>query len=133
MLKVVVMDGNAMLRGLLVSVLTGGGHLVVGDSNVTVTGIARMVKLRPQLICIDLGQVVGDRFEVLDQIRRELPKTILFLVSDNFDAEGIRLAQDHGVKGFIVKPYNTARVLDVIRVVVLKVVREIEKNRASPG
>lgn len=136
MLKVVVIDGNSISRGLLTSVLAGGGHLVVGDSNVSVTGIARMVKLKPQLICIniDLDQAAGDRYAVLDQIRRELPKAIVFLTSDSFDEEGVRSAQAHGVKGFIVKPFNTARVLDGIRTVVLKVVQEIKKvGPAAPG
>lgn len=128
MLKVVVMDGNAMSRGLLVSVLTEGGHLVVGNSNVSVTGIARMVKLKPQLICIDLEQVEGDRFETLDQICMELPKTILFLVSGSFAEDSIRSGQAHGAKGFIVKPFNSARVLDAIHTVVLKVVQELKKN-----
>ncbi|MET3107203.1 two-component system chemotaxis response regulator CheY [Oxalobacteraceae bacterium GrIS 2.11] len=128
MLKVVVMDGNAISRGLLSSVLTDGGHLVVGDSNVSFTGIARMVKLKPQLICIDLAMVDGDQMEVLDKIRNELPKTIIFLVSNSFDAEGIKVGQEHGVRGFIVKPFNTARVLTAIRNAVVKFVDEIKKS-----
>ncbi len=133
MLKVAVMDGNAISRGLLNSVLTEGGHLVVGDSNVTVTGIARMVKLKPQLICIDLEHVEGDKMGVLDQIRHDLPKTIVFLVSNNFDADGIRLGQEHGARGFIVKPFNTARVLTAIRNVVVKLVGEIKKSSNEPA
>jgi len=131
MLKVVVMDGNAISRGLLISVLTNGGHLVVGDSNVTFTGIAKMVKLKPQLVCIDLDQVEGDKFETLDKIRSELPKTIFFLVSNSFDAESIKKGQEHGVKGFIVKPFNTARVLTAIRNAVVKFVQEMKKSATS--
>jgi two-component system chemotaxis response regulator CheY len=132
MLNVAVMDGNAISRGLLSSVLTNGGHLVIGDSNVSFTGVARMVKLKPQLICIDLEQVEGDKMEVLDKIRSELPKTIIFLVSNSFDAEGIRLAQEHGVRGFIVKPFNSTRVLTAIRNAVVQFVREI-KQKAAPN
>ena len=131
MLKVAVMDGNAISRGLLSSVLTNGGHLVVGDSNVTFTGIARMVKLKPQLICIDLEQVEGDQMAVLDKIRDELPKTIIFLVSNRFDAESIRLGQEHGVKGFIVKPFNSVNVLMAIRNAVIKIVQTAKKNQVQ--
>ena len=131
MLKVVVMDGNAISRGLLNSVLTNGGHLVVGDSNVTLTGIARMVKLKPQLICIDLAQIEGDKMEVVDKLRQELPKTIIFLVSNSFDADSIKLGQEHGVRGFIVKPFNSARVLTAIRNAVVKYVDEMKKGRSS--
>jgi len=132
MLKVVVMDGNAISRGLLNSVLTSGGHLVIGDSNVSFTGIARMVKLKPQLICIDLAQVEGDKMEVLDKIREELPKTILFLVSNSFNEESIREGQAHGVRGFIVKPFNTNKVHTAIRNAVVKFVGEMKKASGQP-
>lgn len=128
MLKVVVMDGNAISRGLLISVLTNGGHLVVGDSNVSGAGIARMMKLKPQLICIDLEQVEDDPMTTLDRIRQELPKTIVFLVSNKFDADTIRLGHEHGARGFIVKPFNSAQVLTSVRNVVVKFVRELKKG-----
>jgi len=131
MLKVVVMDGNAISRGLLASVLTNGGHLVIGDTNVSFTGIARMMKLKPQLVCIDLELVETDKMEVLDKIRSELPKTIIFLVSNSFDAESIKLAQEHGARGFIVKPFNSARVLTAIRNAVVKFVGEMKNARPS--
>lgn len=133
MLNVVVLDGNAISRGLLISVLTNGGHQVVGDSNVSFTGIARMIKLKPQLICIDLELVDGDKMEALDKIRIELPKAIIFLVSQSFDAGGIRLGQEHGVKGFIVKPFNSTRVLTAIRNVVMKFVSEIKQKKSENG
>jgi len=131
MLKVVVMDGNSISRGLLISVLTNGGHEVIGDSNVTAQGIARMVKLKPQLVCMDLELVDGDKMEVLDNLRQELPKTIFFLVSNSFDADGIRLGQEHGVRGFIVKPFNSVSVLTSIRNAVVKFVTEMKQAQQT--
>ena len=131
MLKMVVMDGNAISRGLLISVLTNGGHEVIGDSNVMPAGIAKMMKLKPQLICIDLEQVEGAPMETLDKIRAELPKCIIFLVSNKFDAEAIRLGHEHGARGFIVKPFNTVQVLTSIRNVVVKFVKEMKKSAAD--
>jgi two-component system, chemotaxis family, chemotaxis protein CheY len=131
MLKVAVMDGNAISRGLLSSVLTNGGHLVIGDSNVSATGMARIVKLKPQLICIDLELVDGDKMAVLDKIRSDLPKTIIFLVSNSFDADGIKLGQAHGARGFIVKPFNSVRVLGAIRNAVMKFVEEMKNARSA--
>jgi DNA-binding NtrC family response regulator len=132
MLKVAVMDGNAISRGLLSSVLTNGGHLVIGDSNVSATGLARIVKLKPQLICIDLELIDGDKMVILDKIRSELPKTMVFLVSNSFDAEAIKLGQTHGARGFIVKPFNSVRVLGAIRNAVMKVVAEMKNSKPTP-
>ncbi len=131
MLKVVVIDGNSISRGLLNSVLTAGGHEVIGDSNVTLQGIARMIKLKPQLVCLDLASAEGDPMEVLDNLRKELPKTMVFLVSNSFDPESIRLGQEHGARGFIVKPFNTARVLTTIRTAVLKFVTELKQSQTA--
>ncbi|PRC92207.1 ANTAR domain-containing response regulator [Solimicrobium silvestre] len=131
MLKVVVIDGNAISRGLLNTMLTNGGHEVIGGGNVSSSSIARMVKLKPQLICMDLGQVEDDKMAVLDNIRKELPKTIVFLVSNSFDAETIKQGQEHGVRGFIVKPFNSATVLTSIRTAVLTFVREIKQAKAQ--
>ena len=55
MLKIVVIDANAMARGLLTTLLTAAGHEVIGNSNTSPAGLARAIKLAPQLICIDIG------------------------------------------------------------------------------
>ena len=80
---------------------------------------------------MDLEQVDGDKMAVLDNLRAELPKTIFFLVSNSFDAEGIRLGQEHGAKGFIVKPFNTVRVLTSIRNAVVKFVTEMKQSQQT--
>ena len=71
--------------------------------------------------------------EALDRLRGELPKTIIFLVSNSFDADGIKAGQEHGVKGFIVKPFNSARVLTAIRNAVVKFVQEMKKSTDQNG
>ena len=115
MLKVFILDGNATTRGVLNSVLTTGGHHVIGESSITHTGIARMLKLRPQILCVDLNQAEGDGMAMLDTIRQGLPKVMIFLISSSFDEPSIRAALEHGVKGFIVKPFNSTRVLAILR------------------
>ena len=69
MLKVVVIDGNAISRNLLTSVLTNGGHDVIGDSNASSSGLASMIKLQPQLVCIDIGDIDDEGLAKLDTIR----------------------------------------------------------------
>ena len=124
MLKVAIIDGNAISRGLLSTVLVTGGHCVVGDSNITPSSVAHIVKLRPQLICIDLAQAEGDGMALLDSLRHDLPKTMLFIMSNSLNEAAVRSAVEHGVKGFIVKPFNSVRVLTAIRTAVLKFVKE---------
>ena len=124
MLRVVIMDGSAVARNLLGSVLTAGGHEVVGDSNTSLANLARLVKLRPQIVCVDIGEPGEDGLALLDAIRAALPKALVFLVSSKIDAETIQATQVKGVQGFIVKPFNSVAVLATIRNTILKIAKQ---------
>jgi two-component system, chemotaxis family, chemotaxis protein CheY len=124
MLKVVVIDGNAISRNLLTSVLVNGGLDVLGDSNTSPASLAAMVKLQPQLVCIDLGGADDEAFEKLAVIRTGLPKSVVFLVSAQFDASTVQTAAERGVHGFIVKPFNAVNVLGSIRKAIIKLAKQ---------
>jgi two-component system chemotaxis response regulator CheY len=123
MLKIVVIDNNAVSRNLLSTLLIGGGHDVVGDANTRPSSLARMISLHPQVVCIDIGHD-DEGMENLATIRAELPKALLFLVSAKFSASSIESGLQQGVHGFIVKPFNAATVLASIRNAVLKLARQ---------
>lgn len=122
MLKVVIIDANAIARNLLHTVLTNGGHHVVGDSNTSPAGLAKMVILRPQIVCIDTGQ--ADGMALLESIRSELPKALVFMVSGQMDSATVQGALQRGVHGFIVKPFNSVTVLTTIRNAVMKFAKQ---------
>lgn len=124
MLKVVIIDSNAISRGLLNTVLTNGGHHVVGDTSTNPAGLARAIRLQPQIVCIDIGMADGDGMELLDTLRSALPKALVFMVSGKLDAATVQGALQRGVQGFIVKPFNSVTVLTTIRNAVLKVVKK---------
>ncbi|MFZ6654883.1 ANTAR domain-containing response regulator [Undibacterium sp. TJN19] len=123
MLKAVILDANAVARNLLASVLVNGGHEVVGDANISPASLARIIKLKPQVICVDIGEADAEGLALLDKIRAELPKTLLFLVSAKIDAPTLQAAQQRGVHGFIVKPFNSVAVLSSIRNTVLRIAK----------
>ncbi len=130
MLKVVVIDGNAISRNLLTSVLVSGGYDVVGDSNTSSAGLAAMIKLQPQLVCIDTGAAGEEGFEKLDTIRAGLPKALVFMVSGKLEAATVQSALERGVQGFIVKPFNAVTVLASIRNAIIKLVKT---HRQAPA
>lgn len=124
MLKVVILDNQAVARNLLGSVLTTGGHEVVGDSNTSLSNLARMVKLQPQIVCVDIGEDNESGMALLDNLRKELSRALIFLVSSKMDAELIQMAQQHGVSGFIVKPFNAVAVLSSIRNTIIRISKQ---------
>jgi two-component system chemotaxis response regulator CheY len=124
MLRVVVMDNSAVSRDLLKSLLTTGGHEIVGDTNTSPMGIARAIKMVPQIICIDMGESVPEGAAMLQELRSALPKALVFVVSGQMSPDGVKAAMAAGVHGFIVKPFNSARVLATIRNGVLKLIKQ---------
>lgn len=122
-LKVAIIDANAISRDLLGSILTNGGHDVIGGANTSPAGLARVIKLQPQVVCIDIG-AAEDGIALLDTLRGALPKVLLFLVSGKIDSSTVQSALEHGVHGFIVKPFNAVTVLTTIRNTILKLARQ---------
>jgi CheY-like chemotaxis protein len=123
MLKVAVLDANAISRNLLSSVLTGGGHQVVTDSNTSAAAIANVVRQQPQLICIDIGGADDGGWEKVATLRDGLPKALLFLVSGKMDHDAVQRAVQLGVQGFIVKPFNATTVLGTIQKTILQLAK----------
>lgn len=130
MLKVVVIDNNAISRNLLSTLLVNDGHDVIGDANTSPASIARMIKLQPQVICIDISGT-GDGMALLDTLREALPKALLFLVSGSISPEMLQTAVAHGVHGFVVKPFNAVTVLATIRNTIIKLAKR--HKAASPA
>jgi two-component system chemotaxis response regulator CheY len=131
MIKIAIIDPSAISRSLLTTLLTNGGHDVVGDSNTSPAGLTRILKLKPQVICIDIGNPADGGLAMLDTIREALPKTLIFLVSSELSSDTVTAAVAIGVHGFIVKPYNAERVLSTIRNVVIKIARQQKKSNET--
>ena len=128
MLKAVIVDASAISRGLLNTVLTDGGYDVVGQTHTSAQGFALLQKHHPQLFCIALEQV-EDGSNVVEQIREQFPKTLIFMMSGALDAATLQAALARGVHGFIVKPFKADAVLKTIRATVLALV----KRQQGPG
>ena len=132
MLKALIVDASAISRGLLNTVLTDGSYDVVAQTHTGSLGIALALKHQPHLVCVAREQV-EDGSDIVEQLRAQLPKTIIFMVSGMLDAPAIQAAMARGVHGFIVKPFKADAVLRTVRNTVIAIVRKQGAQRdASP-
>jgi two-component system chemotaxis response regulator CheY len=132
MLKAIILDNQAVARDLLASVLANGGHEVVGGSNTNLSNLARLIKLQPQIVCVDIGEANPEGLRIIETLRKEFPRSLLFLVSAQLDADIIQAAQERGVSGFIVKPFNAGAVLSAIRNTVIRIAQQ-QKQKNDPA
>ena len=123
MLNAVIVDANAVSRGLLNTVLTEGSYNVVGTTHTAPLGYLLVQKHQPHVFCIALDQV-EDGSDVVEQIRENYPKTLIFMMAGELDAPTLQKAMARGVSGFIVKPFNADKVLRTIRATVIAMVKK---------
>lgn len=124
MLRVAILDNNAIARGLLRTILVDGGYTVISESGVATANLSRLALLAPQLVFVDLDTQNGDAQSPLSNLRTCLPKALIFAVSASFTADRIRQAGEQGASGFIVKPFNGATVLSSIRTSIFKLAKQ---------
>lgn len=127
MLKAVIVDGSAVSRDLLNTVLTDGGYSVVGSTHTSAQGYALLQKHQPHFLCIALEQV-EDGSNVVEQIRENYPKTLVFMVSSAIDAATVQASLARGINGFIVKPFKADAVLKSIKTAVLTMIRKQQEK-----
>ncbi|QBE64149.1 response regulator [Pseudoduganella lutea] len=132
MLKAVIIDGSAVARGLLNTVLMDGGYDVVGQAHTCAAGTALLIKFNPQIVCINRDQLEQD-IPGVEAMRRQWPKALIFMVSSEFDAATVQKGHAMGINGYIVKPFNAGTVLKTIRNTVIAMVKRQQKALEDAG
>ncbi|NRR31040.1 hypothetical protein HSX11_12700 [Oxalobacteraceae bacterium] len=130
MLKAVIIDSSAVARGLLNTVLLDGGYDVVGQSHTIASGMTLILKHQPHIVCITRDQIEDNPAEVRE-IKSNWPKTLIFMVSSEFNAATIQAGHAMGLAGFIVKPFKADTVLNTIRNTVIAMVKRQRAALAS--
>jgi len=112
---VLVVDDNDTTRAMLRGILRHEGADVVGEAKDGVTAIAACRKLKPQLVCLDVLMPNSNGVDVLKGIRADLPGTRVLMVTGSADRETVQASIQAGASGYVVKPFNAARVVDAVR------------------
>jgi CheY-like chemotaxis protein len=60
--SVLVVDDDSAFRGLATRVLTGWGHIVIGEAGTVADAVRRAVELEPDVALVDVGLPDGDGF-----------------------------------------------------------------------
>lgn len=120
--KIVIVDDNDLTRSLLRGLLVAEGYQVVGEANNGDQGFEMILRIRPDIVCLDVNMPKTDGLTVLRQIRQHVPEQVVVMVTGNTDRDTVQGAITGGAAGFIVKPFNSAKVLSSIEVAMKKVV-----------
>jgi two-component system chemotaxis response regulator CheY len=84
--KILVIDDNELTRAVLCAILhSEESYDVIGEATNGETGLELALKLRPDIVCLDVVMPRSDGLEVLTQIKEKLPSAMILMVTFNND------------------------------------------------
>ncbi|WP_100642953.1 response regulator [Alteromonas facilis] len=120
-LRILIVDDIAttreLLRGLIISELRTHEPEITGDIFQAST-IEEALKILSgkdiQIVFLDIDLPDGNGLDIIDEIHVQHPDAGIIIVSGDSTADSVRKAITKGVKGYVVKPFNAARVSEAI-------------------
>jgi two-component system chemotaxis response regulator CheY len=113
-LKVLIVDDYDMTRTLLKIILRGQRFEIVGEAEDGEEGVAMCEKLRPDLVLLDVMMPKLNGIEALAKIKESSHQPMVLMVSGAEDEKIVSQALNLGASGYIVKPFNTASVIETL-------------------
>lgn len=111
---VLIVDDNDIMRTLLRGILRGDDYDIVGEARNGAAAVEMAERLKPDIVCMDVLMPEMDGLEALAEIRAATPTVNVVMVTGNASPENVQEAIVNGAAGFIVKPFNAAKVLDTL-------------------
>ena len=131
---VVIVDDNDIMRALLRGMLRAEKEFeVVGEAGNGEAGVELVKRLEPQIVCMDVMMPVMTGIDALREIRKELPRTAVVMITGNASAENVQESVQNGAAGFIVKPFNADKVLKTMTAVRNTLKDRAEKTNGNGG
>lgn len=116
--RVLIVDDALFMRTMLRDIFTTAGWQIVAEANNGNEAISSYHKHLPDLVTMDLVMPKMGGIEALKKIIKDDPNARIVVCSALGQKNLIIDAINSGAKDFIVKPFKTTQVLDVVERVV---------------
>ena len=112
---VLIVDDALFMRSRIRDILTGSGRFeVLGEAASALEALEMFVRLRPQLVTMDIVMAGMDGIEATRRILAIDPGVSVVMCSGQGEDALVIESIAAGAKDFIVKPFSAERVLDVL-------------------
>jgi len=125
--RVLIVDDDAMNQVALEGMLSAMGHVVVGSASDGMDALEMYKQLRPDIVLMDIVMPYMDGIQATKGIMEFDDRAIVLMVSVMGERHTMEKALAAGAKGFVVKPFRSARLDDKI----VKLLIENSKNQIN--
>ena len=115
MANIIVVDDSLFMRQILKELITGMGHVIIGEAEDGYEAVMRYSELRPDMITMDINMPKMSGVTALKEILKIDPKAKVLICSALGQQSMITEAIRAGAKDFVVKPIQNERVVKAIQ------------------
>ena len=112
--KILIVDDNDLMRTLLRGILRSEDYPTVSEARNGIVALAAIAKDKPDIVFLDVIMPEMDGIETLQNIKERYPDIAVIMITGNPSKENVEESIQSGASGFIVKPFNSAKVLNTL-------------------
>jgi two-component system, chemotaxis family, chemotaxis protein CheY len=118
MASIMIVDDSDAIRMVLKDIVTIGKHKLAGELQNGEGALQEYIKLRPDIVLLDMAMPKKDGVSVLREIIEFNPVANVIMISASDNQETVKECLRLGARAYILKPFNFQEVLDIISKVV---------------
>jgi two-component system chemotaxis response regulator CheY len=111
---VLICDDALFMRTMLRGILAAGDFDIVGEAENGRSAVEMYIRLRPDLVLMDMVMPLLGGLDALREIRTFDPGARVLMCSAMGQQELVDEALEAGARGFVTKPFTPARVLEAL-------------------
>ena len=112
--RVLIVDDDAMLRALIASMLRSAEYQVAGETGMSNQVLKLCSEVKPHLVLLDINLPGTNGLDLLDGLKQIRPEPRVVMISGDARIDRVKTALSKGAHGFVVKPFNAARLLEAV-------------------
>ena len=123
---ILIVDDNDLMRTLLRGILRSDAYQIIGEARNGIIALEFIAKSKPDIVFLDVMMPEMGGLEALQAIKAKHPEIIVIMITGNPSVENVKESIQGGAGCFIIKPFNSAKVLDTL-------VRAIQAGKSGNG
>lgn len=112
--SIVIAEDNDMMRSILRGLLRGEHYEVVGEARNGQQAVDVVDRMKPNIVFMDVVMPEKNGIEALCEIKTAHPEIEVVMITSNSDPETVQESIQNGASGYIIKPFNAARIFDTL-------------------
>jgi len=113
-MNILIVDDAIFMRKMLSDILKEAGHRIAGEAANGKEAVEMYTKLKPDLVTMDIIMPEMNGIDAVKQIIEADERAVILVVSAMGQQQLVVEAIQAGAKDFIVKPFESARILAAV-------------------